>query len=539
MDEILNLGIKPFAYGSPEYQALVAEAQMFEKALTVGNDIVLPGATGGDALRPQFLVDGLHEVLFDEDTAARSLRLIGTQDVSSTAIEFDRFDDYGLAGDGFTAELGDDGQGNVLTAEDRFMRMVSRVKYLATQRERSRVSSHVKTVAPVEMTQEKAGTRALLAAANHHLWKGHSDWHDRQFDGFEKQMLDYVAENSGYQDVLFDAGGQTIDSYLLNAVAALSANRYSSGNLTLIQSVIGRSNTAAKLFPQLRGGFGDKGGFGLDVGPFVSHVGPIPLEWDPHIRANSPLLPWGRGANGKPRDATTADPNALAFSTNPITSAATAVTAVAPGLGPWFITGNRNTDAAAMGVTPSLPSGAGNQANRLAQGTHYYAVAPVWRGREGIPWVYGAAAAGTHTGATGVVVTAGLPVVKIVIDPASIPGLGTTYARKDVMFRVYRASAAPGGLSSFDYLYSVGCPQNGSPTFFDNGMFIAGADNAYLINKRVLKFMQLLPLQKIPLPHRAMLELFALLLWGTLVVFLPSKNIWIRNVKPTSEVAPP
>jgi hypothetical protein len=507
-----------------------------EKALTTGANIVQVGDTGGTALRMQFLHDELEYVSFNQDDA-KLMKLLPKKTVGSTTFEWTIFNQYGGPGDGFVSETGSDGAFGVSGADDNFVRQFQRVHYMATQRTVGLVAQMVNNITNPMKAAEQGANFELLAKQNLASYWGAETLSTNQFNGMAEQILAWVRTYSSDSAIIYDAGGLPVDKDMLTDITKTSRKKFGRPSLWLT-SVDSLADTQKLLFPEQRAGEGDTGSMGINKREFVTsnagNGGKLKLDDDVMLRPNRPLVADGNGIDGKPRSATTADSGALAFAATPFAACA----AQAAGTGNYWSNVNLNTDSAILGTAPNVPTtgAGGNAGNRLSAGTYYYALAPVYQGKEGVAWVYGAATAGTVTGATGVSPTAG-QIVKIDVDLTTpcITGLGSTYARNLVKWRVYRALSTATGLSDFDYLCDIGNPSAGNARGYDNGMYIPGSDNGFSITESKngasgWGLYSLMPLIKRPLPHLAMADLFALLWFGTFLFLAPRHQIWVRNI---------
>lgn len=330
---------------------------------------------------------------------------------------------------------------------------------------------------------------------------------------------------------MYDAGGAPLDDVLLNEIAQWNRQKFGKGTV-LLQSVQGYGDTEKMLYPRLRGEYGDTGASGVDKSMFRSRFGLIKRYDDPMLRPNWPLMVDGTGSNGKPR--TAADSGSKAIAATPFHT----VAAGSPSTTPWYQCIATNA-ASASSTAPALPSGDGNQGNRLSAGTYYYAVSLVYRGLESLPWVYGLTSAGlTGSGTmTGVAVTSG-QVVSFLLDTTSSQFTDITAANANqYKVRLYRASSASTNPNDWDLLYELGCPNATSLYTYDNGMFIPGSDNAFLLTPvkngvQGVFWGELLPLMKRELPRLAMGDPFVVLWFATLLLLAPRHNMWIRNIGP-------
>jgi hypothetical protein len=337
---------------------------------------------------------------------------------------------------------------------------------------------------------------------------------------------------------MIDCGGQSVDKYVLQDAAVANRLKYGYGDL-LILGTAEYGDTNKLLFPEARTNEGEKGNFGGDRRVFLGANGSIRIEDDPMLRKNRPLYPDGPGSNGKARTDASADAGSIAFASDPF---ATIPSIVAPGSGNFWENQTWNTDTA-QHAKPAVPSGEGNNSNRLAAGTYYYGYSVVNLGLEGPIWIYGAgdqaadAISGTPTAVTA---TAG-NLVQLDAVAASITGLGSTVARANTKIRVYRfggpGAAAPTAVSQFDFLQEFGWPTVGATRCFDNGFYMPGTSNGFLISTsngeggRGWEFLELLPLmQRMGLPALPLADQMVLLWFAVPVLWVRRRHIWFRNI---------
>jgi hypothetical protein len=516
----------------------VIKAAQLEKSLTTGQGIVTQGTTGGEALRVQFLHDALEQVSFEQDDAAL-MKIIPKKKVPSNTVEWTDFLSYGSEGDAFVYETGSDGNFGVNGSDDNFSRQVAIVKYMATSRTVSIVSGLVNNIQQPMQVSEKGATLELIGKMNLQTYTADSTLSDNQFNGIRAQIKQWVLQNPNDSKILWDAQGQTLSRELLEDVTRDIRGLYGRPSLILC-SIRAKADLQKLLFPNERFTAGTNPGYiGVDVDKFKGSNGTLKIVDDVMLRQNDPLVMDGVGVDGLPRSVSTTSANALSFAVTPFVSCA----AGSPSTGNYYTNVNLNTDTSALGTAPALPTSGygGNATNNLVAGNYWYAVSPVYQGKEGTVWVFGASSAGTVTGATEITGLTFGQVVKFVIDGSTpcITGLGSTISRKLVKFRVYRyggpSAAAPTALNQFGYLCDLGCPTSGNPTGWDNGMYIPGTESAYVITESKGGspgwFMaQLLPLMKRPLPHLPMADLFAMLAFVTPILWVPRHHAWIRNI---------
>jgi len=530
----------PINYFDPNYQRLAESIRQLDdegitKALVTGSGIVADGATGGQALRMQFLDDVMTAVSFTEKHVV-GIKHFPVEKAYSPTFEWTTYDGYGGTGNGFTSETGSDGAGNLNSFDDNFTRNVANIGLLATERQVSFLAQTTKNISDPVKAARTGATRELLRKANNALYFGDRLSNGLEYNGLARQMLTWCDNNPTDSPILFDAGGQPIDQGLLDDASTVNINLFGDATL-LLESATAYNDSMKLLHPFQRVEMGSAtGAYGVRKAEFEATGGTIQLVKDPMLRANRPLNIRGNGSDGLIRTSTTADASAPAFASTPYATANP--TAGAAGAGKFWQVANKNTDSAVMSTAPALPSGdgavGGTQTTRLAAGTYYYAVAPVYDGLEGPAWVYGASAAGTATGASGIAVTAN-QVVKLVMTTAAITGVGTTYATTRLKYRIYRTAVASPALSDFKLLMESATPTSGDSACWDNGFYIPGTDNAFLLTEqsqgmKALMMLQLLPLMERTLPHAALIDPFAYLWFAAPILLAARHHLWIRNV---------
>ena len=522
------------------YATAFTNQSLLEKAYTTGSGIVQPGDTTPANFRTQFLSDTLEQVSFSQ-TDAGFMRDIAKEKIGSVTAEWSATVAYGGAGDGFVGETGSDGQFNVSGADDIFLRQIQNAKFMANYRQISSVAQTVQSLTDPVLAAQKNATLELISKMNLALYYGSAGMNTLQWNGVNEQIIAWATAFPGDAAILYDAGGKPLDKYLFEDVVRTCALLY--GKPTEFRCSVNTYTDAQKgLFPEARYTEGNKEGvFGTNRDSFLSPFGNIKLKYDLMLRANRPLVANGNGADGKPRTLATTDSNSSGYTASPFVAPASAVgvQALAAGLGNFWQGSNTNTDTGALATIPAVPSGDGNQGNRLSAGTYFYAVSAVTNGRESSPFVYGAAAPNTLAGATAITVTSGNNVVQIELDPTQLSPFGGTLKRSQTYFRVYRALSTAtilgGPGSQFDWLTNVGCPTAGNARGYDNGYRIPGTDTAFLLtpenngSKQVF-LGQLLPLMKKILPLSAMSDQMALLFFGTPIVRVGRFQIVVRNI---------
>ena len=550
------------SFSSPDFTSLREAAGIIEETLSKAfttdggannnSNVVLPGDTGGRALRTQFLPKVLHQVSFEQEDA-KLMQLIPKKKVPNNTIEWSDYLNYGSIGDGFVSETGADGNFGVGSADDNFVRQIQKIKYMATSRTISLVAGLVQSIANPTQVSEKGATLDMIRAMNLGLYFADETLSANQFNGFPAQIMSWVNQYPNDAEIIYDMGGQPLTRDSLETIT--EKNRLKFGRATmLMSSVAAYGDIQRALWPAERYTGGETGTFGIDKRTFKSTRGDIKLVDDIMLRANAPLVGDGIGLDGKPRNVASASLPATAagfntaFTSSPFASA----TAVAPGNGRYWANRAKNTDTALLPV-PELPSASygGNASNRLSAGSYYYAVSLVYQGKEGAAYVLGTD--GTVANATAVTVSGASPIVKLLLatDTSGTPCLAALASgsfRANAKFRVYRyggpgTTGAPTNVSQFDYLMDCGIPAGVgqgavttvAATAFDNGMYMPGTEIALFLTEKKggvdgFFLAQLLPLMRRELPHLAMADLFALLAFVAPILWVPRHHILLRNI---------
>jgi hypothetical protein len=528
-----------WGWGEGSWNAMNDEAerqkQEFMKSLTTGSGIVTSGTTGGAALRYQFMHDLLEKQSYEQDDA-KIMKLIVKKKVTSTAVEWTTQGTYGGPGDGFTPETGSDGAFGLTSTDDNFKRRVRNVKFLAAKRIISLQSQLVGNVAPPEQTSEESATLEIIGKANRAIYFGDSYTAQPQFDGFERQINDWVSESwtSGVtavdQTLLYDAGGAPIDEFLLQDIAMACQSKFGRPSV-LYASTFAYGDMQKLLYPKERTGLGMSGSQGQDRNRFLSHAGPLRLEWDLMLRPNRPLNVDGTGLDGQPLGASTL--LGTDYTSNPFATCAGA----AAGTAPFWLNFTTNTtppgQSSGIPSAPGLPTGAGNQGNRLPVGMFYYAAALVIGGLEGSTWINGASAANSFSGASAATTSSSNNIVSMTFNNPPSPNI-----LANCKLRIYRTAAltsAPTTLSQFQFLVETGFPASGTCTVYDNGYFIPGSDTAFLMTEKKGKgdgffWAELLPMIRRPLPHLDLGDPVLMLAFGCPILWVQRHHLELRNI---------
>jgi hypothetical protein len=516
--------------------AFVMEANV-AKALTVGEGIVDAGSTGGETLRTQFLPHGLDRATAAQEDATL-MKIIAKGDASSTTIEQTLLLGLGAVNDGSTGELGWDGQGNLPSTDDTFVRISKNIKYMFEGRTSGFIAEAVGRagglISQVMPLLELNAMTAMVLKANMNCYRnGSSRVNINAVDGFTEQVRQYAVTNPNRQGACFDMGGTFCTKESLRAVQAAALGNFMRPNIAMVDYTT-KADIQSVLYPQDRT---NPDGGGNNISHERNIIGG---EYETKmvtdligLSPNMPLAPDGPRRDGLP--VATKDANGVDFSTTPWNGC----NLVSPGLGSFLNNADGTNNATSLVTVPALPSGAGNQACRLPIGMdRYYAVAPIYAGMEGRPWAHGSATINTLGDATPIWLTAG-DVVAMEFLPTSLT-LPTGYSASSQGYRIYACdvvhnAAAPTNFNQFSYLASTGNPTTGNSWYYDNGVDIPGCWTAYFIAEKkngvkMVEYMQLLPMIKRMLPHAALLDPFVILMFAAPIAWLPYAITEVRNI---------
>jgi hypothetical protein len=524
-------------YNNRQYEDFV------QKAYITGQDIVTPTNDGdASALRPQFLMNNLVNTLYGMDLAI-TMKKIPVTKVSGPLVEFSRIDMIGGAGDTFVGETGD-GSFGVSNGEDAWSRHTRTVKYLATQRQVGDIAAHTNNLEDLKKLSRENATLELIRNANIALFWGHSGLNSLQYDGIEKQIMDYVLDsNDG--EILVDMNNTTIGIEEIKVGAAISARRFGNPSV-LIQSINAHHATEQTVWQQLRGDLrSGNGTWSNSVDKVETHVGPIKLRTDIMLRENRPGQFNGPAALGLPN--LTADTGAWNFAVTPFDAAALNFGARAAGSGYYYDNRTLSTQSAAPAV-PAVPTATGqnNASNRNAAGTYYYALEAVYKGKRSVAWVYGAASAGTFAGPTGITITAG-QIVQINLKAAAT-AFGASYVAAElnkVSFRLYRTAALASVPTAWNQFGLLDCFSYQSATvgvYYDNGFKIPGTGTGFLLTEKrdgrnSVVFAEFRDMTEKLLAPLALASQFVVTLFGTPIVFFGGHHVLYYNVRATDATA--
>lgn len=516
------------------------------KSYITGSEIVTPDNDDNLApLRKQFLVDNLVNTLYTTDLKLTMKRLPVVK-VGSTIVEFSRMDVIGEAGDGFVAETGSDGAFGINSGDDAYSRHTRTVKFMAAQRTVGDVAKEVKAIQGAVELAKNGATLELIRNANIATLWGHSGLNNLSFDGIEKQIWDYVLETAD-AEILIDMADASIGLEEIKLGATICMERWGQPSI-LIQSVGAHHATEQTVWSQARYDMRNQGGMVASNWEEVDTLaGKIKLATDIMLRENRPAIFSGPGSVGRPCE--TADDNSWTLAVDPISTAA-ADADISPSTQPYYKYRTTNDLSTAPATAPALPSSLGrrnNAGNRLNAGNWYYLIEPVFAGKRGVYWAFGAASVGTLTSADAITTIDG-QIVKLTFKTAATAFAGVSNIASlvnQVHYRIYRNKTTlvspPTSLDQFGLLGTTSFAADGTCIFYDNGMFIPGTTTSFMLTEKkdgrasvvFGEFMDMYQKQLAPLP---MGQPYGWFLFGTPIVFYGGHHVIYYNVKASLSV---
>ena len=461
------------------------QVDSLNKALAVGYQN--PPTSGADALRMESLDATLHVVTF----TLRNIKLwpaIPKKQAYSTVEAYDLLTAYGDASGIFT-----NGGELPQTQDSAYVRKTQQVKFAGIVGEVTHPTTLVQTpfgdLVALE-TQNKA--IRLVQGIESALFNGRSDIVGQEWDGLYKQILDGAY---GTQSVpVFDPWNNNPVQSGMSVVVDLRG-----GSLTEDLVEYG-SNQVVENFDE----------------PTDLHLAPrarseLAKTMYPRERINLPLP----NANGK-----------IGFAVNQMTTGGGDITLnsnvfLRPGFlgrktAPTVATNvNAPNAPTAVSVAAAADGTAQSQFGAADATTYIYAVTAVNR--------YGESAAFVTSG---VAVTAGQKVTLTITDGGG--------ANPATAYHVHRtAVGAPVGQGPLTLTRIPRTTLAGTGVFVDYNFYLPGTSRAYLIpqNDRFFAFKQLCPLVKVPLATVAISVRWAQLLYGTPIVYEPTRAVVYVNVK--------
>jgi len=483
---MLNLGsfvgIQDYPAGSA-IQGMMSneDVAVLAKALETGSGIVAADATGGQALRVQSLENTL-KIVAPQQKNLRLWPRLSKEPVQSTTVEFTRQDTaYGEGlGDGFIGEIAE-----ASVSDETYIRKVALVKFIGAQGQVSLAQQLVNNIVnPILAQQVSAKTTAVLLKTEHALVYGDSALNPLSYDGFIAQILKAAwADPSGLGNpvngIVIDWEGNPPDQAMIEDAAQRVQNRYGTLDYALMGTDVKSSLTKA-LFPgqYIPQPPNAEGRYGTPFRIYESSYGPVELEGSVFVR-----------------------------------SFGCSQTAV----------GGSSAPAATDAVTVAVAS---DSSSKLDKGTYYYWVTMCRRGFSSTPLAV-----------TGETTSVSQKITLTVADAKFAPG-GTPNAEYISIYRSQINDITTATLIARvprGYTYDgTSCRADGPNTVYvdvnqnrDNcGEMIGFTWDT----NQVLTFKQLAPPMKLDLAIVGTYTPFMCLLYGTPVVYAPSKLVYVKNI---------
>ena len=467
-------GIQGFGMSSTQ------QVEELNKALSAGTQN--PPTSGGNVLRVESLEATLRVVTFTLGHI-KFWKMIPKLPAFSTVEEYNRLTDYGADSGAFTNE------GDLPESQDStYERKTALVKFLGTTRE---VTHPMTLVRPahgnVIALETQNGAIWLVERLERALFSGRSDLISQEFDGLAKQILDGVGITdpntlmydatdvlkAGAETVIIDKrGGTLLENDLETGTNYIVQNYGVPTDLMLAPQAM--SDVAKQFYPRERVNlpYPSEGKVGLAVKSFESNAGPIAFQPDIFLRSGR-----NNGVKTVPAAATSSK-----------APTAPTVSAAAPA-----------SDSKSMFKDADA-------------GAFPYVITAVNRYGESV-------------GSSSVSVTyaAGQRAVLTITD-----GGGTNGA---TAYKVYRVKLPGQAAALAQYMTTV--PRTGgTTTFTDYNWLIPGTSSAFLVQNNLQNYSvrQLAPMMKIPLATIAASIRWMQLLYLTMILYTPRKNVLYVNV---------
>lgn len=459
-----------------------------------GGDIGNPNQTNMGALKTESLDANLKIVEFTESDI-RAWKMIAKAPAFNTVEEYNQLLSYGGFGGGFNNE------GELPEAEDSIYRRLSqKTKYLGVTREVTHQAQLVKTMSGVgSMIQQEVqnGIKWILRRADQGLLFGDEKIVGQQWNGLYAQHMDNdqytTLESYMTSPLVRDLRGSTLKETDIDQAQTTLQFQFAQGD-TLIAPPQVISDFAEGYYSRQRAEFGRTGAVGTKVSEFVSQFGNIKFEYDIFAAAPAAQFPGDNLNRISPKAPATPTP----VSATPV--AADTLTKFNDG-----------------------------------EGDYYYAVAGVNR--------YGKSAM-VQIGGT--VTVAATESVDLVFTATAGPYPPSAY----VIFRSEVDPLTPFAQTKMSPIMTIpatgvdvkrGSLQGGvdggaAGTVRDRNRWLPNTQQALLLrnNAQILCFKQLAPLMKMDLARLSPADRFMILLYGTPILFLPSKVIRFINIGRTA-----
>lgn len=470
-------GIQGFGMSSAQ------EVDELNKALSAGYQ--RPPTSGGNVLRVESLEATLRVVTFTLGHI-KFWKMLSKLPAFSTVEEYNMLTDYGADSGAFTNE------GDLPESQDStYQRKTALIKFLGTTRE---VSHPMTLVRPAHGNviglETQNGAIWLLERLERALFYARSDTISQEFDGIIKQIFDGVgitdpnvglyaggagALASGAETVIIDMrGGDILEKDLATATNYVVQNYGTPTDLMIAPTAMDK--VAQQFYPRERVNlpYPSDGKVGLAVTSFVSQAGLIQFQPDIFLRS---------GRNNGVKTAPTSATSAKA----PCNSSLPSGSFGAPG------TDGNSKFVAADG------------------GAYYYFVTAVNR--------YGESARSAEIG----------PVTYAAGEKALLTITAGTGTYAATAYKIYR-TRKNGASGSEEYVTTV--PAIATTLWTDYNWFLPGCSTSLMLQNNLQNYSvrQLAPMLKIPLATVAASIRWMQLLYLTLVLYTPKKNVMFINV---------
>lgn len=447
-----------------------SELNELQKALETTGALGTGQPGDGSPLRVQSLDSILKVVTFTTDYL-KLWRNIGKLPAYNTVEEFNQLTNYGGRAGAFI------GEGALPNAQDStYVRQTATVKFLAT----TRIISHPMTlvqsaVGDVIARYTEDGTIWLLEQLTRAMYWADSAMNTLEFDGLYKQITSQATGGN-----VFDKRGADITpDDIENSAVTLYQNYAKVRDVQAYMPPGVATNFARQYMPYQRASMTEgtwSGWAGVPFEGWVSQYGPIPFVPDIFIAPASGGAPILQNApSGSPSQPGTA-------------------------------------------ITAAVASNSNSQFNSVTPGgTFYYAYSA--ENAAGESQVSGVSASVSVTNGD----AATLTLTRVTSNPAA------------TAYRIYRGTKSDG--SDLKFMKRVADPGTGTTfTYVDENADIPGTGTVFLLDMdpaQAMVFKQLAPLMKMDLATIDTTYRFALLLYGTPVVYAPNKHVIFKNVNTT------
>lgn len=470
------------------------QAQELFKAMEAGQ--LQGGDMGGSqtnagALKYESLDANLKHITFRESDI-RVWKMIDKTAAYNTVEEYNQLVSYGNDRGGFNNE------GELPEEEDSlYRRRAEHVKYLGVTKSVTHPLQLVRTQVGNMIQQEVSnGIKWILRKADRALLYGDEKLVGQEWNGLYAQHLNNdqytTLEDYMSSELVVDLRGKTLKEGDIDSAGEVLLRQFAQAD-TLISAPVVFTDFAQGFYSRNRGSFGMTGAAGTRMNSFVAQFGNVAFEYDI----------FAAKATGKLPTAPAGSPKAPAAPT------AGAVPAVVPNDG-------------------FTKFGDGN-------GDYFYAVAAVNR--------YGESAM-TQLGG---VVTVGAT------DSVDLSFTATAGAYNATSFVIYRSDVdqtTPYAQTKMSPIMTIaatgtdikrgslasGVDGGAAGIVRDRNRYIVGTQEALLLQKgsEVLEFKQLAPMMKMDLAKLSPADRFMVLLYGTPIVFAPSKMVRFINIGRTA-----